>query len=189
MRQDAQTLRPTFTDYLLHAVYLPLYGLVKYVPSPLGDPLRRWCLKLFLRKLRKARIYEGVTIWYPYRVEIGNHVSLNEWVYLDGSGGVVIEDDVRIAHRVSIMSSDHVYQDLATPIRLQGLVSRPTSIGADAWIGCNATILMGVRIGTGAIVAAGAVVTRDVADYAIVAGVPARQIGVRGGDAGTGAGG
>lgn len=181
MVRDAESLHVSVKDYLLHAVYLSVYGLVKYLPSPIGDLMRRCCLKLFLRKLRRARIYEGVTIWYPYRVVIGNHVSLNEWVYIDGSGGVVIEDDVRIAHRVTILSSDHVHQDRNKPIRLQGLVARPTVIEEDAWIGCNATILMGVRVGARAIVAAGAVVTKDVEDYAIVAGVPARKIGVRGG--------
>lgn len=175
----ATQYRITTRDYLIHGVYLTLYGVVKYVPSPLGDWLRRLMLTPFVRRLGRVRIFEGVTIWYPYRVRLGDRVTLNEWIYIDGFGGVEIGDDVRIAHRTTIMSSDHRYQDRDQPIHTQGLVCRPVKIEPGVWIGCNATILMGVTLGRGAIVGAGAVVTKDVAPYAIVGGVPARVIGQR----------
>jgi acetyltransferase-like isoleucine patch superfamily enzyme len=72
-----------------------------------------------------------------------------------------------------------VYSDISTPIFRQGLVTAPVFIEDDVWIGCNATILKGVRIGRGAIVAAGAVVTKNVPPLAIVAGVPACVISSR----------
>ena len=63
------------TDYLIHGVYFLVYGIVKYIPSPIGDYLRKWVLKLFGCKIgAKSRIYEGATIWYPYRVKIGKRV-------------------------------------------------------------------------------------------------------------------
>lgn len=170
----------TRKDYILHALYLPGYGLVKYLPSPIGDWLRRLVTRPFAGRLHNVRMYEGVTLWYPYRIHIGRNVTLNEWVYLSGFGGLRIGDNVRIGHRTSVITSDHVSDDLTVPIHEQGLTYAEVVIEDNVWIGCNATILKGVRIGCGAIVAAGAVVTKDVPSCAIVAGVPARQIGMRG---------
>ena len=104
---------------------------------------------------------------------------MNEWVYLSGFGGLAIGNHVRIGHRVSIITSDHVYSDISTPIFRQGLIAASVVIEDDVWIGCNATILKGVRIGRGAIIAAGAVVTKDVPPFAIVGGVPASTISSR----------
>ncbi|MCJ7544531.1 MAG: acyltransferase [Phycisphaerae bacterium] len=179
--QGTGTRRPfAWHDYLLHGLYYSLYGLVKYVPPPLGNWLRYWVLRPFLRRAGRVKVWEGVTLLFPYRIELGDRVTLNEWVFIDGYGGVEIGDDVRIAHRASILSSDHQYQDPHTPIRRQGLVPARVRIGNDVWIGCNAVVLKGVTVGDGAIVAAGAVVTHDVERWAIVAGVPARKIGSRG---------
>ncbi len=170
----------TLRDTLAHGIYLGLYGIAKYIPSPIGDFLRNGVLRLFGARVAGVRVFEGVTVWFPYRVRIGRHVTLNEWVYVDGFGGVSIGDGVRIAHRATIMSSDHRYQRRDRPVRTQGLVRRPVRIEDDVWIGCNATVLGGVTLGRGCIVAAGAVVTHDVPPFAIVGGVPARVIGQRG---------
>ena len=166
-------------DYFIHGLYLSVYGLVKYFPSPVGDWLRRLVTHPFAATLGKVRIYEGVTFWYPYRIHIGDDVTLNEWVYLSGFGGLRIGNHVRIGHRVSIITSDHRYGDMNIPIYQQGLIFGEVIIEDDVWIGCNATILKNVRIGRGAIIAAGAVVTRDVPENTIFGGVPAKQIGVR----------
>ena len=172
-------MKITVKDYLLHGVFISIYGWVKYIPSPLGDWLRLLVARPFFRASGKLRIYEGVTFWYPYRIRIGNNVTLNEWVYLSGFGDLTIGNNVRIGHRVSIITSDHVYSDLSKPIFLQGLVASPVIIEDDVWIGCNVTILKGVRVGLGAIIAAGAVVTKDVPPLMIVGGVPAHVISAR----------
>jgi acetyltransferase-like isoleucine patch superfamily enzyme len=169
-------------DYLLHGLYVPIYGVMKYFPSPVGDWLRWLVTRCFAVRLGRVRIYEGVTLWYPYRIEIGDDVTLNEWVYLSGFGGLRIGNHVRIGHRTSIITSDHRHDDLSVPIHQQGLVAGEVVIEDNVWIGCNVTILKGVSIGRGAIVAAGAVVTRDVPPNAIFGGVPAKQIGLRGQD-------
>lgn len=172
-------MKITVKDYLLHGVFVFTYGWVKYLPSPLGDWLRLVVVCPFLKACGKLRVYEGVTFWYPYRIKIGKNVTLNEWVYLSGFGGLTIGNNVRIGHRVSIITSDHVYSDLSKPIFLQGLIASPVIIEDDVWIGCNATILKGVVIGRGAIIAAGSVVTKDVPPFMIVGGVPAHVISSR----------
>lgn len=174
--------KPTSTDYLAHGIYFFVYGIVKYIPSPIGDVLRYILSKPFMRRMGRVRIYEGVTLWYPYRIVIGSNVTLNEWVYISGYGEVTIGNDVRIGHRTSIVSSDHVFDDRTIPVHEQGLVAQPVRIGNDVFIGCNATILRGVTIGDGAVVAAGAVVMDDVEPYTVVGGVPAKQIASRGGE-------
>lgn len=175
-RKNNKIKKFTLKDYLFHGVFFFFYGFVKYLPSPIGDLLRFVVVKFACREIGKVRIYEGVTFWYPYRIRIGNNVTLNEWVYLSGYGGIEIEDNVRIGHRTSIVTSDHKHADIRIPIFRQDIIFGKVKICRDALIGCNVTILQGVTIGRGAIVGAGAVVTGDVKPYEIVAGVPARPI-------------
>lgn len=155
------------------------YGLVKYVPSPIGDWLRYLCLKPFVKSIQSLRIKEGVTFWFPEGVSIGRHISINEWVFIDGWGGVTIGDYVRIAHRVSIISEDHLFDDPSLPIYTQGKIGKKVVINDDVWIGCGAIILKGVTIGHGAIIGAGSVVTKDVPKNAVVVGNPARIVKYR----------
>lgn len=94
---------------------------------------------------------------------------------------VRIGNYVRIAAEAFIATADHEYRDPVRPICQQGLRYAEVGIGDDVWIGRRAVITPGVKIGRGAIVAAGAVVTRDVPEMTIVGGVPARAIGSRAG--------
>jgi maltose O-acetyltransferase len=92
-------------------------------------------------------------------------------------GPVQIRDDVMMGPEVVIYASSHDYSDVDTPMIGQGRqTDRPVLIDSNVWIGTRAIILPGVRIGEGAIVGAGAVVTRDVPEYAVVAGNPARVV-------------
>jgi acetyltransferase-like isoleucine patch superfamily enzyme len=112
-------------------------------------------------------------------ITLGRDVSINMRACLDGGAkGIVIGDGTRIAAGTAIYAFDH---GLA-PDRLvmeQPVTSRGITIGADVWIGANAGLTDGVTIGDHAVVAMGAVVTRDVPAWAMVAGVPARIIGDR----------
>lgn len=82
--------------------------------------------------------------------------------------------------RVAIVGADHVFDQPGVPIIFSGRPElKPTVIERDAWVGCGSVLMAGVRIGRGAIIAAGAVVTKDVAPYEIVGGVPARKISDR----------
>jgi acetyltransferase-like isoleucine patch superfamily enzyme len=112
-------------------------------------------------------------------ITLGRDVSINMKACLDGGAkGITIGDGTRIAAGTAIYAFDH---GLAPdrPVKDQPVTSRGITIGADVWIGANVGITDGVCIGDHAVVAMGAVVTRDVPPWAMVAGVPARVIGDR----------
>jgi len=117
----------------------------------------------------------GVTFRNPRNIQIGDHNVINAGVMLDGRNGkLVIGNQVDIATGTYIWTLEHDpnsddFADRAGDVIIEDHV----------WIGSRATILLGVRIGRGAVVAAGAVVTKDVSPMSIVAGVPATVIGTR----------
>ncbi|MDW2982694.1 MAG: acyltransferase [Rhodanobacter sp.] len=113
---------------------------------------------------------------YPVRanVRIGDNCVINRETYLDGRVGVVIGNNVNVSFQVCILSLHHDHNLPSFPA-IGGVVT----IHDHAWIGARAIILPGVTIGEGAVVAAGAVVNRDVGEYEVVGGVPARKIGER----------
>ncbi len=88
----------------------------------------------------------------------------------------MIGDDVRIAPHAMIIAANHVFDDSDRPISAQGLRSAPIVIEDDVWIGGRVSIMAGVTIGRGSVLAAGAVVTKDVPPGVVVGGVPARTI-------------
>jgi acetyltransferase-like isoleucine patch superfamily enzyme len=110
---------------------------------------------------------------------IGNHVWIGPQAYLDARD-LVLEDYVGWGPGAKVLGSTHSGQPRDVPIITTNLIIKPVVIGYGADVGMNASILPGVRIGQHAIVGAGAVVTRDVPDYAVVAGVPARVLYSRG---------
>lgn len=168
-----------FKHLFVHLIYLFLYGFVKYLPLPGANILRYLVLLPFCKSLKSRKISDAVQIWFPYRLTIGKHVSLNERVIVDAFGFVEIGDNTRIAPGVIINSCNHVFESRDIPIRLQGYDAAKITIGKDIWIGAHAVINAGVTIGDGAIIGAGAVVTRDVAPFTIVGGIPAKPIGTR----------
>lgn len=105
-------------------------------------------------------------------VRLGDRVEINNFSIVNGTGGIDIGDDTVIGPGVRLISYQHQYARGAT-IKSQPVIAQPIRVGRDVWIGANAIILAGVTIGDGAVVAAGAVVRRDVPAYAVVAGVPA----------------
>jgi maltose O-acetyltransferase len=107
-------------------------------------------------------------------IRIGRRTVINHQCHLDGRGWLSIGDDVDISSGVWILTDAH---DMNDPLFRETLA--PVKIGNHVWIGSRATILPGVTVGEGAVVAAGAVVNRDVEPYTVVGGVPARQIGTR----------
>lgn len=112
-------------------------------------------------------------------ITLGRDVSINARANLDGGGkGITIGDGARIATGACLYAFDHgMKPDRA--VREQPVTSRGITVGADVWIGAQAGITDGVTVGAHAVVAMGAVVTRDVPEWAIVAGVPARVVGDR----------
>lgn len=173
-------MRYSPATYVRAAVYFTLYGLVKYLPPPLGDACRFAVLKMFTAAIHSWRIKDGVTVWFPEGVSIGRNVTINEQVFLDGFGGLRIGDDCRIAHGCSFVSEDHVFDDPDRPIRLQGKRPGRIVLESDVWLGCGVRVLRGVTIGHGCVVGANSVVTRDLPPLSVAIGAPARVVGQRG---------
>lgn len=107
---------------------------------------------------------------------IGDNSAVGAYSFLGGQGGITIGRNVIMGPKVNIFSENHGFADLLTPIRLQPITRRGVTIDDNCWIGANSTVLDGVHIQTGCVVAAGSVVTKDVMLNTVVGGVPARLI-------------
>lgn len=107
-------------------------------------------------------------------VLIGDHTRIG--IHCTIIGPVTIGSHVNLAQGITVTALNHNFDDATKRIDEQGVSTRPVVIGDDVWIGANAVILPGVTIGHHAVVAAGAVVTKDVAPQTIVGGVPAKEI-------------
>lgn len=121
---------------------------------------------------------ESTTVFTPFYTNYGKNISLGKRVFINHAcsfldlGGIVIEDDVMIGPRVNITSENHPV-DIATR---KSMVPSTVRIEQNAWIGAAATILPGVTVGRNSVVAAGALVNKDVPPNTVVAGVPAKVL-------------
>ena len=115
-------------------------------------------------------------------VTIGDYTRIG--IHCTVIGPVCIGHHVNLAQGITVTALNHNFADTNRRIDEQGISTKPVVIGDDVWIGANAVILPGVTIGRHVVVAAGAVVTKDVPDYCVVAGIPAKVVkkleGVRG---------
>lgn len=131
-----------------------------------------------LGKITNSVIDETTTIFTPLHINYGKHTRIGKNVFINFDcvfldlGGIIIEDNVLIAPKVSLLSESHP----VSPEHRHSLVPQPIHIKKNAWIGANATILPGVTVGENSIVAAGAVVSKNVPDNTIIGGVPAKFI-------------
>lgn len=107
---------------------------------------------------------------------VGEECSLKEYCLIYGTGGVEIGRYTRIAAHVSIVAENHLTDDVSKPICKQGISYKGIKIGDDVWIGTHTIILDGVEIGNGCVIGAGSVVTRDIPNYSVAVGNPAKVI-------------
>lgn len=146
--------------------------LIGRVPSHF---LRRFFYRSFGMKFgSKATIYSGAEIRRPEWIEIGAGSIVGNGAILDGRLGIRIGANVNISTGVWIWTVQHDYKDPKF-----GDIGGAVEVGDHAWISCRAVILPGVKIGEGAVIAAGAVVSRDVEPYSVVAGIPAKKVAER----------
>jgi len=113
-------------------------------------------------------------------IAIGNNVGIGEYAYLGGAGGLSIGDDCIIGQYFSCHPENHFFKNPQELIRNQGVSREGISIGKNCWIGSKVTILDGVRIGDGCVIAAGAVVNKSFPPDSVIAGVPAQFLKRRG---------
>lgn len=129
-----------------------------------------------LRELFGENLGEGSFVAPPVNgaavdtMKIGKNVFINSNLLAMARGGITIEDGAQIAANVQLISNNHDPYDLAL------LTCKPVLIREGAWIGAGATILPGVCVGRHAVIGAGSVVTKDIPDYAVAVGNPARVI-------------
>ena len=132
---------------------------------------------LFSRLIGKP-VDQGFGLFPPFHTDCGKNITLGKNVFINmgckfqDQGGIFIGDGALIGHNVVLATLNHA----KSPRDRGTMIPAPIHIGRNVWICSNATVLPGVTIGDGAIVAAGAVVTRDVPENTIVGGVPARVI-------------
>jgi acetyltransferase-like isoleucine patch superfamily enzyme len=128
----------------------------------------------------QCEILEGAIIHtYGGNVTIGAACSINPYVVIYGHGNTTIGNNVLIAGHTMIIPSNHNFGDAGKPIKHQGNTSKGIQIEGDVWIGGGCSILDGVKISTGSIIAAGSVVTKDVEQHSVNAGVPSKKIRTR----------
>lgn len=139
-----------------------------------------WCVRGIYHRMMGMKIGRGsqlnmrTYLLGPGSFSIGEHSHVNPGCLIDYRGGVEIGSCVSISHRVMLITGGHDVQS-----KEFCEIRKPIKIGDYVWIGAGATVLQGVDVGEGAVVAAGAVVVNDVAPFTIVGGVPAKKIGER----------
>jgi len=146
--------------------------------APINGKIKKLLLQSRGAKVGKRFIcYQGVWIDMPRKIKIGDDVDLSKDVTITTGGGVFIGSRVLIGYGSKILSTNHrIPESIEQPIRFSGHESKAVTINDDVWIGASVVVLPGVTIGRGSVVAAGAVVTKAVPEYSIVAGIPAKII-------------
>lgn len=157
-----------------------LYGIkwnlsTSIIPSIPSQTIRNWGLrKMGVKMSRNVKFYSGFSIRNPKSLIIEDGVSIGPKVLLDARCGLTIKRNAVIAYDAIIWTLNHDYND----VNFCGK-GAPVEVGAFAWVCSRSIIMPGIKIGEGAIIASGAIVTHDVPPYSIVAGIPAKIIGKR----------
>lgn len=175
----AKSIINTFRVNSSLGLYLSAF-ILEYLPNSICPHIPFWSIRKPLLKLAKVKLGNGSFIMRkcyfmdPNRLVVGEHSHINRGCIIDARGTITIGNNVSVSHNVQLISGGH---DAQSP-KFMG-VFKPIKIDDYAWLGVGCTILQGVHIGKGAVVAAGSVVTKDVEPFAVVGGIPARKIGER----------
>lgn len=132
---------------------------------------RRFLLRCFGAKLGKCNVYPKATIWAPWNLRCGDRVGIADGAIIYNTSLLSVEDHATISQEAYICGATHDYEQPGFP-----LISFEMIIGRYAWIAARASVLPGVRVGDGAVLALGSVATKDMEPWTIYAGVPARSL-------------
>jgi acetyltransferase-like isoleucine patch superfamily enzyme len=110
---------------------------------------------------------------------MGKRCGIGAFSFVGAAGGIIVGDDVIMGQYISFHSENHIFDDLNIPINQQGVTNKGIEIGANCWVGSKVTFLDGTIIGTGCVIAAGAVVSGTFPNNAVIGGVPAKILKYR----------
>lgn len=137
------------------------------------DEVRKLLSEIFGYEVPKSlRVFPPFYTDFGKNIKVGNDVFINACCHFQDHGGVTIGDGCQIGHNVVFATLNHELN----PLDRANTFPAPIVLGKNVWIGSNATILQGVKIGNNAVIAAGAVVTKDVPENTVAGGVPAKFI-------------
>jgi acetyltransferase-like isoleucine patch superfamily enzyme len=153
-------------------------ALLQALPGQIGEALRRRFYGFECH--RSSRVLSNVTVYHPEKLTIGKNSGISSGCQLNAAGGITIGDNVLIGPGTYIWTQNHHFSSSETLIREQGYEYAAVTIGNDVWIAAQCTVLPGLTIADGCVIAAGSVLTRSTSKYTVMAGVPAKQIGTRG---------
>lgn len=165
--------------YILYFLYMTFFRFTpeSYRPYSLIFPMiRKFLVFQFIDECGKNIVVKHNADISPF-IKVGDCSELGTRCMIHSN--VTIGANVMMGPDVKIYSRNHVYASTEIPMRLQGKIQKQTVIGNDVWIGANVVILPGVTIGNHCVIGAGSIVTKDVPDYAVVGGNPARIIKMR----------
>lgn len=149
----------------------------RFWPGRFFDVLRFLCASSILKRCgSNVYIATGVVLKGGRNAVFGSNLSFHDGCYIDATGGLVVGDNVSVAHQVSILTFNHTWSNPELPIKYNPVELKSVVIEDDVWIGCGVRIMPGVTVGRRSVIAAGSVVTRDVPRGTLVAGVPARVV-------------
>ena len=138
----------------IHGLYHFLISIIMWIPC---HPLRRLMCRVVMRQFdMSSAICRNVDLRSPYRISVGAHTNINKKCVLDGRGGLTIGNNVDIAQEVNIWTEQHDYNSATYQA-----VNRPVVIEDYVWLASRATVLPGVTLGRGTVVACGAIVTKN----------------------------
>ena len=179
-----------FLEFIRHADYVEAGSEAHSAMHELSERARRITDRInnsyrtkaeiaaLMDELTGGKVGEGFTLFPPiyadcgYNLHIGTNVFVNSGCCFQDHAGVYIGDGSMIGHQVVFATLNHD----PDPSKRQSMIPRPIRVGKNVWIGSHATVLQGVTIGDNAVIAAGAVVIKDVGANTVVAGVPARPV-------------
>jgi acetyltransferase-like isoleucine patch superfamily enzyme len=168
MRDILEVIRYTFTFTMIKEL---LYKFGYFIHDHVAPRAQ-------IHAKRNPRIHPTASLRCGYNIYLGENSRINQYccIWASENSKIILGDNVAMGPGVKIFSSNYQTTDTEVPMILQPFVEKDILIGNDVWLGANSVIVAGVKIGDGSIIAAGSVVTKDIPEYTIAAGAPAKPI-------------
>ena len=165
------------TRLMPKAIVRCIYFTFRNMGGMIGLGIRFVCLHRLAKHCgSNVAIFPHVIIKRLELLDLGDNVSIHPFCYIDALGGIKVGNDVSIAHNCSLISFNHTWTDLQTPIKYNKIDKAPISIADDVWLGCGVRVIGPCRIGSRTVIAAGAVAKGEINGNSLYGGVPVRLI-------------